>query len=189
MTRILPRRRLLGAVAVVLPCLAAAAPATAAGPSPARPAASALPGDDVFLPAGNNWTVYVDGRFGTSLSYPDRVFRPAPPSADAPGRRFLAPDATLQAFAWHNRDGETPSSLEARLVGADGYTDVTYSPRGRSWLVLSGFRGDQIFYEKYVFRGGAVHAFGIEFPAAAKPRYAPLIERIEDSFRTSPPAG
>jgi hypothetical protein len=49
--------------------------------------------------------------------------------------------------------------------------------------VLSGFRGDRIFYEKYFFRGENVHAFGIEFPAERKPFYAPIIERMENSFR------
>ena len=78
---------------------------------------------------------------------------------------------------------ETVASLKRRLVGADGYTDVTYSPSGSNWLVLSGYRGDNIFYEKYVFRGDTVHGFGVEFPAAEKPRYSPIIERMEDSFR------
>ena len=75
------------------------------------------------------------------------------------------------------------ASLKRRLVGADGYTDVTYSPSGSNWLVLSGYRGNNIFYEKYVFRDDTVHGFGVEFPAAEKPRYSPIIERMEDSFR------
>jgi len=53
--------------------------------------------------------------------------------------------------------------------------------------VLSGFRGDMIFYEKYLFRGGIVVAFGMEFPGARKPFYAPIVERIEDSFRAGGP--
>jgi hypothetical protein len=35
---------------------------------------------------------------------------------------------------------------------------------------------------------GVIHAFGVEFPASAKPFYAPQIERIEDSFRVRTPA-
>ena len=60
---------------------------------------------------------------------------------------------------------------------------MTYSPAGRDWLVLSGYRGNNIFYEKYFFRNGVVSGFGMEFPRGAKPRYAPIVERIEDSFR------
>ena len=28
---------------------------------------------------------------------------------------------------------------------------MTYRPRGRSWFVLSGYRGDTIYYEKVMF--------------------------------------
>ncbi len=47
---------------------------------------------------------------------------------------------------------------------------------------MSGYRGDNIFYEKYFFQNETVSGFGMEFPASAKPRYAPIVERIEDSF-------
>ena len=137
---------------------------------------------DQFIPSGGGWQVYVNDRFGTSFAFPADIFTPSPPPENGDGRRFVAPDATLEVYAWHNAENETAASLKRRLVGSDGYTDVTYSPSGRSWLVLSGYRGDNIFYEKYFFRGDIVHGFGIEFPAGEKPYYAPIIERIEDSF-------
>lgn len=138
---------------------------------------------DQFAPAGDGWEFYVNDRFGTTLVFPAELFTPEAAPEKGDGRRFTSPDATLEIYAWDNADGETAASLERRLVGSEGYQDVTYSPSGPTWLVLSGYRGDNIFYEKYFFRGDAVHGFGIEFPRAAKPRYAPIIERIEDSFR------
>lgn len=138
---------------------------------------------DTFAPAGNGWETYVNERFGTSLVFPADVFTPDEPPENGDGRRFVAPDATLEIYAWENLDGETAATLKQRLVGGEGYTEVTYSPSGANWLVLSGYRGDSIFYEKYFFRADAVHGFGMEFPAAEKPFYAPIIERIEDSFR------
>jgi len=140
---------------------------------------------DQFIPAGGGWQTYVNDRFGTSFAFPADIFTPSPPPENGDGRRFVAEDATLEVYAWHNIDSENAASLKRRLVGSDGYTDVTYSPAGRSWLVLSGYRGDNIFYEKYFFRGDTVHGFGIEFPADEKPFYAPIIEQIEDSFRAS----
>jgi hypothetical protein len=140
---------------------------------------------DQFIPAEGGWQIYVNDRFGTSFAFPADIFTPSAPPENGDGRRFVAEDATLEVYAWHNIDGENAASLKRRLVGSDGYTEVTYSPSGRSWLVLSGYRGDNIFYEKYVFRGDTVHGFGIEFPADEKPFYAPIIEQIEDSFRAS----
>jgi hypothetical protein len=131
---------------------------------------------------GDGWQGYVNDRFGTRIVFPS-FFTPeeAPEAGD--GRRFHSEDATLEVYAWENQDGETAASLKDRLLGSQGYTNVTYSPTGRSWLVVSGFRGDNIFYEKYFFRGGEIHGFGMEFPRGAKPRYAPIVEEIEDSFR------
>jgi hypothetical protein len=34
---------------------------------------------------------------------------------------------------------------------------MTYLPRGRTWFVISGYRGDDIYYEKVMFScGGSV---------------------------------
>lgn len=137
---------------------------------------------DQFEDLGGGWQGYVNERFGTRLVFPS-IFTPAEAPEAGDGRRFLSDDATLEVYAWENIDGETASSLKRRLLGSTGYTDVTYSPSGRSWLVVSGYRGDNIFYEKYFFRGGEIHGFGMEFPSEKKPRYAPIVEEIEDSFR------
>jgi hypothetical protein len=138
---------------------------------------------DSFLPASDGWQSYVNDRFGMRFDYPAELFTPEPPPTNGDGRTFRAADASLQIFAFQNIENETPASLERRLVGAEGYENVTYSPSGSGWLVLSGFRGETIFYEKYLFRGGIIAAFGMEFPSARKPFYAPMVERIEDSFR------
>ena len=138
---------------------------------------------DQFLPARDGWQTYVNERFGTRLDFPTEVFVPGETAENGAGRRFAAADAALEIYSFENVERETPASLKRRLVGSDGYTDVTYSPAGDSWLVLSGFRGPIIFYEKYFFVGGVISGFGMEFPADKKPRYAPIIERMEDSFR------
>ena len=138
---------------------------------------------DQFLPAQGGWQTYVNERFGTRLDFPPDIFVPGETAEHGAGRRFAAADATLEIYSFENIERETPASLKRRLVGSDGYTDVTYSPAGDSWLVLSGFRGPIIFYEKYFFARGVISGFGMEFPADEKPRYAPIIERMEDSFR------
>ena len=162
------------------------------GPSRAMVAGAAfllaLAGADVanadqFKPAAGGWQTYVNDRFGTRLDFPPDIFVPGNISDNGAGMRFAASDAELEIYSFANTEGETPASLKRRLVGAEGYTDVTYSPSGDSWLVLSGYRGPTIFYEKYFFVGGVVSGFGMEFPADQKPRYAPIIERMEDSFR------
>ena len=138
--------------------------------------------EDMFAAAGNGWEIYENERFGTRIAYPAE-FTPGPAPENGDGRRFTSEDATIEVYAWHNTDGEDAQSLKQRLLGTEGYDEVTYSPSGRSWLVISGFRGSNIFYEKYFFRGDMVHGFGMEFPESEKPYYQDIVEEIEDSFR------
>lgn len=138
---------------------------------------------DEFIPLGGGWQSYVNDRFGMSFDFPADVFTPLEPPQNGDGRSFASPDASLQIFATHNTLGETPRSMKRDMVGLEDYQEVTYSPSGDTWLVLSGFRGDRIFYEKYFFRDDVVSAFAIEFPRERKPFYSPIIERMEDSFR------
>jgi len=82
--------------------------------------------------------------------------------------------------------GETPSHFKQwMLTNADGYEDITYQPRGRTWFVLSGHRDDQIYYEKVIFScgGRVVNVLAISYPEAQRGVFDEVVERMEDSFR------
>jgi hypothetical protein len=137
---------------------------------------------DQLFPLGNGWQTYANDRFGMRFDIPTD-FQPAPPPENGDGRSFDKGDASIYIFASHNLKGDTPRSFKKQLIGTKGYENVTYSPSGDSWLVISGFRGERIFYEKYFFNDDVIAAFGMDFPKEEKPRYAPVIERIENSFK------
>jgi len=138
---------------------------------------------DQIIRIGQGWQTYINSRFGMRFDYPSDVFQALQPPQNGDGQSFATTDASLQIFATHNTLDETPGSMKRDMVGMEAYEHVTYSPSGRTWLVLSGYRGDRIFYEKYFFNDGVIFAFALEFPTERKPYYAPIIERIEDSFR------
>jgi hypothetical protein len=138
---------------------------------------------DRYVPLGDGWQTYINERYDMRFDYPADVFTPEAAPANGDGQSFAGKEVSLQIFAFHNHDQKTPATLKKQLAGKEGYEKITYSPSGDTWLVMSGFRGSRIFYEKYFFKAGVISAFGIEFPAGEKPRYAPIIERIEDSFR------
>jgi len=52
--------------------------------------------------------------------------------------------------------------------------------------VLSGYRGDTIYYQKVMFscRNRVVNVFSINFPIVKKTYYERLVEIMEDNFRT-----
>jgi len=72
--------------------------------------------------------------------------------------------------------------LRRLIVETPGYDDVTYSPEGRNWLVVSGYRGSDIFYEKYFVKEGIVEGFALEYPAAMRGVFDPVVETVEDAF-------
>jgi hypothetical protein len=97
------------------------------------------------------WSRHQDPGVGLGFSYPSALFAPLP-GDDKPFFHYFASDDGSAKFlvgAWNNRERQTPAAFKRWLVAnAGGYQELTYTPRGRGWFVLSGYRGDQIYYEK-----------------------------------------
>jgi len=140
------------------------------------------------LPPASDWAVYQNERFGYRLAFPREWFEPGPVSPNGDGRAFTTPDARARivVFGANNSEDLTLRAYrETLLSDYDGYDELTYSPVGNSWFVLSGYRGDTIYYQKVMFScgGRVINVLSISFPAADKPSFAPLVEGVEDRFR------
>lgn len=137
---------------------------------------------DLLLPAEDGWQTYVNGRFGMTLSYPATLFTPSQRPQNGDGRHFIGEDARLETFGWVNEAQEGPASLKSRLIGSEGYDNLTKSEATGSWLVLSGTRGTNVIFERYMFVGDTIQAFGMEYPAALRTLYDPILKSIDATF-------
>jgi hypothetical protein len=151
----------------------------------AVPFAAAPPAD---AQQGTAWSNYTNERFGFTLSYPSSVFRPQPPSDNGDGQTFLTDDGRAKVVVYATLNDEKFSPQQYRktiLKEFGGYDQMDYSPSGRTWFVLSGFRGDAIYYQKVMFSCGnrVISALSVTFPRAEKKFYEGLIERMEDRFK------
>jgi hypothetical protein len=123
-------------------------------------------------------------------TFPESLFSSAEGDGK-PGFHYFAAnpvDAKFLVGAWDNRDDETPEHFKRWMItNAGGYEEVTYQPRGRSWFVLSGYRGEQIYYEKVMFSCGGriVNILAIAYPTAERALFDPIVERMEDTFKPS----
>jgi hypothetical protein len=141
--------------------------------------------------AAETWKLYVNDRYGTAAEYPADRFHPGRPPDNSDGQSFTADDgAALAIFAHLNVDHDKPADYEAVLrSGSSDYSGVTFRATGNNWLVLSGYRGDSIFYEKYIFAKGkdlgVVHALVLTYPRDAKAIYDPIAARMAKSLRPS----
>jgi hypothetical protein len=139
--------------------------------------------------AAETWKLYVNARYGTMAEYPADRFRPGNPPANGDGQSFTAKDgAQLAIFGSLNVDNDTPASYEQFLRnGGRDFQDVTYRAAGTNWLVLSGNRGDSIFYEKYVFAHGKdvdrIHGLVVTYGNDLKSVYDPIVARMARSLR------
>lgn len=132
------------------------------------------------------WRRYVNERFGTSIEYPAAIFSPEPPPENGDGRKFKARDgAELTISASYNALSQTVELLEQflRAPGSgepDDYANVTYRLGKGDALVLSGFRGDKIFYEKFLFAAPSdvIHHYLIIYPRSSKAAYDPIVQRM-----------
>jgi hypothetical protein len=141
--------------------------------------------------AAETWRVYANARYGTVAEYPADRFRPGRPPDNGDGQGFTAKDgAELSIFGGLNINNDTPATYEQflRSSGTD-YQNVTYRASGGNWLVLSGYRDDTIFYEKYLFAKGkdvgVIHGLVVTYPRQAKAVYDPIAARMAKSLRAS----
>ncbi len=137
-------------------------------------------------PAGaETWKKYLNGRYGTFAEYPADRFRALPAPENGDGLSFEAGDGgSLVISGGHNVENFTPATYEKflRTSSERDYGNVTYRAAGARSLVLSGLRGDRIFYEEYLFTGDLIHTVVILYPRAAKAAYDPIVTRIARSL-------
>ena len=135
------------------------------------------------------WAYERDPGLGFHFSYPRDVFQRTGGEAKPSFHYFVSRDAEaeLMVGAWNNA-GQTPTEFKRWLLAnTGGYDQMTYVPRGRSWFVISGYRGDDIYYEKVMFScaGSVVNIFAITYPQGLRHEYDRVVERMENSFRPS----
>jgi hypothetical protein len=137
--------------------------------------------------AGAGQFTYTNQRFGTVCTFPDEIFsirEPEPENGD--GQQWSAPDgAHLTCSGILNIDDDTPKSfVAAEMASAEPGYKVTYAKAGKDWAVLSGIKGDTIFYERRLFgKDSVIRTVWIEYPPALKSKYDPLVGAIAGSLK------
>ena len=137
--------------------------------------------------AQSAWTTYRNPRLGTTIEYPADRFIPTPAPESSDSRRFTASDgAEFTVGAINNVFHQNLAGLEATVLKGRALDErIRHRDKGANWLVVSGTRGDAIFYERHLIshRGGIINDFEILFPARLKRLYDPIMARMSRSFR------
>jgi hypothetical protein len=108
-----------------------------------------------------------------------------PEPANDDGRKFTSPDKHAEIIiSGIFPSVDTDDELASRLEAGEGET-IKFKKRQGKWVVVSGTKGDRIFYRKTLLscRGSIANNLWIEHPAAEKEKYDALIAHVAASLR------
>jgi hypothetical protein len=145
--------------------------------------AAALPGS--AAQDDHAWKTYTNERFGFSVCYPSDLLRlePAPDNND--GQTFTGSNgAKIAAWgSWNATDWTLADSLredEKSLAGEAG--KVTYRVNRGGFYVISGRKGDQIFYKRTALRNGKFSAVELTYPATDSAVWNAISAHVSQCF-------
>src|SRR5262245_43074097 len=102
-----------------------------------------------------------------------------PPDPNWHGKRFVSPDGSAWLATYASAAEKEAIADHMKTVAfADG-EQITYLRGERSWIAVSGFKGDRIFYRKAVLAcGGRVwRHVALEYPAEHKRSLDAFVQR------------
>jgi hypothetical protein len=135
----------------------------------------------------SEFSTYVNGRYGYSISYPARLLRPLPESESGDGR----------AFAAKNGKGEFLVYAGGAVEGIDATSqDIIKSEEGR-WVdqrasyrvvksklaAISCSTGTEIFYRKTLLQGGLNTTFTAAYPLEDRAVWDPVVATMAASLK------
>jgi hypothetical protein len=142
----------------------------------------------LYYPAkADQWLTYQNDRYGTTIDYPDQFKAEPPPGADDGGTFTSADGAKFSVYASYNAENFNLAAFQDfALKNLDPSQAVTYKASGNNWFVISGTKGDSVFYERQLLSHGGqmTEGFAMTYPATAKHTYDPIVARMAQSFRS-----
>jgi curved DNA-binding protein CbpA len=166
-------------------------PASAAAPQPAAGKEGDRPdqgsGLAVAVHEPREWKTYRDDRFAYSLSYPAGVFTTEKASPSRSDQVLWSSEAGARLVAAARpRNGESIASYRRSIIESR-YASATfdYAPVRDTWFVLSGTRGQEMFYERVSFAcgGDAILSWQMTYRTADRKRFDPIVEEIHRKYR------
>jgi serine/threonine-protein kinase len=135
--------------------------------------------------AAPQYRSYENPRFGATADVP-ADWTPDPPPANGDGLRFRSPDrrASITVSGMLNIYDTVEEAMKSYEEPGEG-EKITYRHREARAIVISGTRGDTIFYAKHMLSCGDQiwNSVYLEYPLAEKTAYDALVTHVAQSLR------
>jgi hypothetical protein len=127
---------------------------------------------------------YANSRFGYTIKYPANVLIPQGESTNSDGQKFISSDGSASLLVWgsHNALDE---SLQSRYndTRKEFGGSITYQVLKNHWFVISGYKEDNIFYQKTIFSNDIFKTFIITYKRTHRRLFDPIVPEIGGSFK------
>lgn len=135
------------------------------------------------LYAQTKYKTYSNARFGYSVSYPADLLEPQGEADNGDGQKFLAKDngAEMLVYGRHKLDAsDTLKKMYDETIADLG--NASYKILKNSWFIVSGKKGDRIYYRKTMLSKSKFLTFEIEYDELKRFTYDAVTARIVKSF-------
>jgi hypothetical protein len=142
-----------------------------------------LDGKEVGKAAGK-FLAYINNKYNFSVDYPASFSGHGEPDA-GDGQVFTSPanDARLTTSANYCGEGLYSPARFLADHQQNSALKVTYSRQTKTLAVVSGTRGNRIFYDKLIFNGVQCAKFSLEYESTQREQYDALVARIAASLK------
>jgi len=132
------------------------------------------------------WSVYRDTIYDCRLDYPSSVFTADPIDMAEKAQRFSGPENSIyfRIMGADNADDLSPAEIKAKYLSADVPGELTYERTKSRFLVLSGYRGDAIFYTRVAVSADerTLCILEVTYPKRVKKAFDAIVTRMSRSF-------
>lgn len=144
------------------------------------------------LPTANEieYQLYTNPRFYYRVKYPANILTPQPPPANGDGREFQSTDGqiTMRVYGSHNALSESLNERYQQVLQQDSSAsnrEVTYRSINDNFFVVSGYRGNMVFYRKTIFDNNMFKTLELSYHRSFQPEFDSVVAEIASSFKST----
>lgn len=132
---------------------------------------------------------YQNVRFSYEVSYPEGLLIPQGEADNSDGQRFLSMEHDVEMAVWGSNNVFEETLESEFLKESENDTkkhpelQITYKHCSDNWFVVSGIKGDQVFYQKTIFMNNTFLSCHITYPLAKKQKWDTVTASISKSFK------
>jgi hypothetical protein len=134
---------------------------------------------------GEEYVKYKNERFGYVVDIPTSVLLPQGEAANGDGQTFLSKNGKAKAVVYGSLKLKETAHMCNALYGLENpdSPNITYKSSKGGLSVVSGYRGDKVFYTKAISAEDRCLKLNIEYPIESREIYDAVTTRIANSFK------